>query len=410
MAAAFRRAGYDVVPFGRTCEVCVVHGCTVTRAAELKSLRCARAAGDRGAAPLVVLAGCIVETAGGDVKSAANADLAVGQRDKLRLPEIIDNLAEPVPQFVPKRASAIRPERRRSGEQTADVDLPRRTRALVKTQDGCDFHCAYCIVPAARGRPVSRPACEIVAEVRGLAQAGYREIVLTGANLGCYSDGHNRLTGLLTILERIAGIERIRLSSIELSTVEREIVDYMVNSEKLCRYLHVPLQTGDDELLAAMGRRYTVAEYRAFVEYACRRIPLLGLGTDVVSGLPGETERAFANTMALIRDLPFNNLHVFPYSRRTGTRAASMAAQVPASVKKRRAALLRDMAPLKLRAFAERCLGRPVAVLVEQLHDDGSATGWTGEYVEARLPRPSPQPNSIVPLRPRSFDGRFLTP
>jgi len=419
MAAGFERAGYEVVPFGHPCEVCIVHGCTITRTAELKSLRYARSARGQDASPLVVLAGCVVEAASEEVRSAFGADLIVGQDGKFRLPEIIDshlpriNLREGDGDGEDVVATPLcgvnpRDDDQCASEQKASIPS-RRTRALVKVQDGCDFRCAYCIVPAARGSPISLPAEQILLQVRGLAASGCNEIVLTGANLGCYADGETRLIDLLTAIELVSGIRRVRLSSIELSTVERQIIDFMTQSDKLCHYLHVPLQTGDNGLLAAMGRRYTVEDYRKFIDYASARIPLLGLGTDVLVGLPGESKGAFENTLALVRDLPFSNLHVFPYSKRAGTRAAAMPGHISSAEKRRRAAFLLELAPLKKQAFAEACLEHPVAALIEKVEPDGSGTGWTGEYMEARVTRTDIAPNTIVTFEPARYDGRFLT-
>jgi threonylcarbamoyladenosine tRNA methylthiotransferase MtaB len=381
MAAAFEADGYAVVAFGEPCEVCVVHTCAVTHKAEISSVRLARSARRRGAG-VVVLAGCAVEIGGEGLRRRANADLTAGQASKWRLPALL-----------------ARPSRRRAAPDEAPAGVPLTapaesrlprfagTRALVKVQDGCDFGCAYCVVPAARGRPRSRPLQAVVRESAGLAAAGYREIVLTGANLGCYADGARRLTDLLAAVEGIGGIERIRLSSIELSTAERGVIDFMAGSAKLCPDLHIPLQSGDDGILRAMGRRYTVGEYCRLIEYAVARVPFLGLGTDILAGFPGEDAAAHANTVRVVRDLPFGNLHVFSYSRRPGTRAGGLPDQVPELAKKERVAELIGLGRKKRADFARRLVGRPVTVLVEGVGGGASrwAAGWTRERVAARI-------------------------
>ena len=272
------------------------------------------------------------------------------------------------------------------------------TRALVKVQDGCDFRCSYCIVPHTRGNPVSRPAGEVLDEVKRLAADGYREVVLTGANLGCYADGARRLPELVREVESIDGIARIRLTSIEFTTTEREIIALMAASAKLCRTLHLPLQSGDDDTLRRMGRRYTVADYRAVVDYALSLMPHVGLGTDLIVGTPGETPRAHANTMALVRDLPFSNLHVFTYSPRPHTLAATEPDQLPGDVKSRRSAELIALGRTKRRAFAARFVGQPVQTLIEKTQA-GAATGWTGEYVQAKIHAEAKR-NSILTVIP----------
>ncbi len=393
MAAGLEAAGYCVVPFGEACDVGVVHTCSITENAVRKCLRLARTLRRQPSHPVVVLAGCAVEAGAEDLLERSGADLVVGQLDKMRLPEVLAELDDGF---------------RGPPAPDASVPTPRfdTTRALVKVQDGCDFRCAYCIVPYARHTPVSRPFGDVLDEVKRLSDDGYREVVVTGANLGCYRDGQHDLVDLLAAMESVAGIARIRLSSIELSTTERRIVDFMAASRKLCNYLHLPLQSGDDSVLRAMGRRYSVEEYRAAVRYAVERIPSLGLGTDIIVGFPGEDKQAFENTLRLVSDLPFSNLHVFPYSRRPGTRAAEMPDSVPPATKKERSATLTALGNRKRLRFAESFIGRSVSILVERLSGDGEGTGWTGEYVEARVHRPGLAVNDIVGFQPsRCVDG-----
>ena len=266
----------------------------------------------------------------------------------------------------------------------------------MKIQDGCDFRCAYCIVPTARGNPTSRPMAEVLEEIRRLADSGFGEIILTGANLGRYEDGLHRLADLIHAIESLPGVKRIRLSSIELTTAEEAVIDLMAHSDKLCRFLHLPLQSGDDRILAAMGRRYTVAAFRCAVEQAVTRIPDLGLGTDIIVGFPGENDAAFESTVHLVRDLPFSNLHVFPYSHRKGTRADTLPNRVPESVKKERVHTLITLGDSKRRLFAERFVGQQVSVLIERVTKEGIGHGWTGQYVEAEVTAPDLKPRQIV--------------
>ena len=266
------------------------------------------------------------------------------------------------------------------------------------------------MVPLTRGPATSRPRQAILDDVRALTDAGHVEVVLTGANLGRYSDGHCQLTQLLDLVEAIEGVKRIRLSSIEPSTTERNVIDFMANSDKLCRHLHLPLQSGDDAVLARMGRRYTVRQYRKISDYALARIPILGLGTDIVAGLPGESQAAFDRTLATIRALPFSNIHVFPYSRRPGTRAAVMPDQVPAEEKTKRVRALTELAHEKKLAFARRLVGKPVSVLVEQVDTEGQGTGWSGEYVRTTVTGHGIAPNDIVDVVPSHVrqDGKLF--
>ncbi|MFH1476968.1 MAG: MiaB/RimO family radical SAM methylthiotransferase [Verrucomicrobiota bacterium] len=403
LRAMFVSAGYRIVPFGSACDVCVIHGCVVTAKAEQTSARLARGA-KRQTGAFVVLAGCPVTSGRFAGRMNANADLLVGQADKFRLPVLL------AAHGFPSAVSGVGPT----------LPLFDTTRAIVKIQDGCDFHCAYCIVPRARGPSWSRPFNEIIGEINGLVHAGCREIVLTGANIGCYEDHGRKLSCLLRRLEAVPALERIRLSSIEVSTVEREIIDCMAVSRKLCRFLHLPMQSGSDPILRAMRRKYNVREYGAVLKYAVDRVAGIGIGTDVLAGFPGERAEDFKATEAMIAQGPFSNVHVFAYSPRPGTPAAVMKAQVPDNKKRQRVSKLLALAREKRMAFARRWIGREADVLVESVNADGVAAGWTGEYLPARILPPSvkcggdlrnraiPARNRIIRFVPHSVEGDIL--
>lgn len=409
IAAGFERAGYEVVDFGSPTDICVIHTCTITAKAETTCLRSARNAKKNNPDAIVLLVGCAVESSRERIQSNPSVDLAVGQEGKFDLPALLEGITGDTslpPEAVSQSASEHSGDTPGSTGDTAP--LFGTTRALVKVQDGCDFCCSYCIVPQVRGTPTSRPVADVRREVEMLADQGYKEIVVTGANLAAYNNEGRNLVDLLECIEPVDGIERIRLSSVESSTVQKAVIEFMADSKKLCRYLHLPLQSGDDTVLSAMGRRYTATQYRTLVEFAAGRIPLLGLGTDIIVGFPGETDEAFQNTRSLVEDLPFNNLHVFPYSIRPNTRAASLPEQLPTRIKKERASELIELGESKRRDFVREFLNQSVSVLVERVHEDGSATGWTQEYVEARLELDEVDENDIVNLVPSGIDGMTL--
>ena len=386
MAARFEAAGYRMVPFGDPADVVVVQSCTVTRTAERKSVRFARAAKRLPGNPFVVIAGCAPQVDASRALLESGADMAATQAQKLNLPALLP--------------FSVAPPR---SDNSPNPTVPRfdTVRALVRVQDGCSFGCAYCIVPRARGPSTSRPFTEILTEAEHLVDGGFKELVLTGANLGSYhDDAGRRLWHILEAMERIPGLRRLRLSSIELSQQERVVVDYMADSSKLCRYLHIPMQSGDDGILSAMGRRYTSAQYRSFVEYAVRKIGVIGIGTDIIVGFPGETKSAFDNTHRMINELPFSRLHVFPYSSRPGTRAESLTDDIDETTKRSRVLKLIETGLAKRRRFAALLSQREVEVLVESHDADGCGRGWTEEYVPTLFPAPAPAVNEIIRFKP----------
>ncbi len=370
IAAGFQAAGYIVVGPSEPCEVFIVHTCTITGNAESDSAKLARSAARRDPRPVVVLAGCAVEVGGEELGERSHADLVVGQAEKFDLPALLAaRFGLPTP-----------------AEEHPDKALPvfTSTRAIVRVQDGCRFGCSYCIVPRTRSRLWSRPLPEVVDEVQRFGEAGYREIVVTGANLGCYRDDTEDLTGLLAALLSNTTMPRIRLSSIESSTVTPELFELMASDPRICRALHIPLQSGSDTVLQRMNRRYTRDSFRTLIEAAVAVMPLLGVGTDIISGFPGETDEDFALTRSLVEELPFSNLHVFPFSPRPETEAASLGDTVNPSVARDRAKELIALGETKRETFARRFIGNEVAVLIEK-SDETGGTGWTSEYLPARI-------------------------
>ena len=406
--AGFEAAGYVTVPFGEACDVSVIHGCLVTARAEKNSLRLARSSKRRNPDAFVIIAGCVAEIGGESVRRAAGADLVAGQQDKYVLPALLASHGFPdnTPTFAPE---ATHPQPL-YGETYGPVLTPRfdTKRAIVKIQDGCEFYCAYCIVPRARGRCRSRPLTKILDEIRGLAGAGHREIVLTGANIGCYNEQGRRLADLLELVETETPVERIRISSLEITTAERAVIDFMATSNKLCRFLHLPLQSGCDTVLAAMGRRYSARQYRETIEYALDKIGPFGLSTDVLAGFPGEDAAAFNETERFLDSLPFSNVHVFAYSPRPGTPAASRGEQVAEPEKRRRVAHLIALGKRRRTEFARQWIGRDVQVLIETVDASGRGKGWSGEYLPACISGRQLRPNSMVRFRPEATEGEVL--
>lgn len=288
-----------------------------------------------------------------------------------------------------------------------------RTRAILKVQDGCNAHCAYCIIPHVRPRPGSKPMEVVLAEARALAAAGHRELVVTGIHVGLYGvdlGPEHSLGELLARLGDVDSIWRIRLSSVELLEIPDRLIELMRESDRFCPHLHVPLQSGDDEVLARMNRRYTGAQFLARASQLLDAVPVMSLTTDVIVGFPGETEAAFRHTMEVARRLSFSKIHVFPFSPRRGTSAATMSGQVdPETVRRRRDLMLTLSDELGL-GFRQGFLNKTVEVLVESTGNVCGAPldGLTPHYVRVRLSGGSIRSGERVRALVRSVDAHVM--
>lgn len=375
---ALDRAGYSFVTDSATTpDYAIIHTCTITAQAQREAQRLVRGylrAGVRG----VIVSGCaastdkahefeangaatVVANSLGEVRHGADADAnAIADRVLFALTHgAVEG------EYMPSFAS---------------------TRASVKIQDGCNFRCAYCIVPDARGEPRSRGVDDILAECDMLLSKGFRELVLTGVNTICWHADGLSLCGLIKRVAADSRVGRIRLGSIEPRTTERELIELMADpSAKLCQTLHYPLQSGSNNILKLMRRHYSREEYCDVVEAALQTLPQIGLGSDIITGFPGETEQDFLDTVDIVERFPFSNLHVFPYSERPGTPAATLPHSVPMDVRRNRAKQLIAIGERKRQEFAARFVGSPVEVLVERVDEQGIGRGWTSEYLETRI-------------------------
>jgi threonylcarbamoyladenosine tRNA methylthiotransferase MtaB len=388
---ALEGAGFETVPFSSAADAYVVNTCSVTSAADGKSRAAVRRALRSNPEAFVVVAGCYAELEPDAIRAIEGVDLVVPNAEK-------DAIAE---RIVARFANGLQVRGTASGTTCPgrSTIAPRtRTRAVVKVQDGCDQFCSYCIVPHARNQKSSRPIDEVLREISALAQFGYKEIVLTGIRLGSYG-GECGLPELIQAASKVEGIERIRLSSIEPWEVDDALLDAM-DCPKVCRHLHIPLQSGDDGILELMNRPYTAERYRQIVSMVRERIPGIGITTDVIVGFPGETDQAFEHTRALIEQIGFSRLHVFRYSARKGTPAALMPDQVSAEVKKLRAENLIELGITAMRRFASSLVGELADVLVErEAAKPNHLTGFTDNYVETRFPGDPALRGQIVAVR-----------
>jgi threonylcarbamoyladenosine tRNA methylthiotransferase MtaB len=389
--ALLESGGFRTVPFETPAQVYVINTCTVTARADHSGRQAIRRAVQRNPEAVVVVTGCYAQTNPDAIAAIPGVDIVLGTQDKYGLPQLLTEArkrARPlvrVGDVFQARALPAIPLRRFT---------PGYTRAFVKVQDGCQHRCSFCIVPFARGGSRSQPVPVVVEQVEGLVAAGYAEVVLTGVDLGHYGwdlQPRTTLSALTRRLLDVRGLARLRLSSVLPAYFTDELVELVVGERRICRHLHVPLQSGSDPTLRAMRRPYTVRMYRTLVERLAGAIPDLGLGADVITGFPGETDADFEATEALADALPLTYLHVFSYSDRRGTEAASRATpRVPPETIRRRTTRLRRLGAAKHLGFRRAQVGRELSVLVleHRDRDTGTLVGLTDNYLEVAFPGP----------------------
>jgi threonylcarbamoyladenosine tRNA methylthiotransferase MtaB len=350
-------------------DIFILNGCSVTGRASQKVRQTLRAARKRWPTARIVLAGCEARLRGQRHEDSPEADFTLPHyHDFATVLAMVQAL---LPQFVYDPHGENEPG-----------SLTNRTRAFLKVQDGCNQFCSYCIVSHLRGEEWSRPIDDAVAEAEKLVAEGHKEIVLTGIHLGHFRPS---LLELLTRLEKITGLQRLRLSSIEPIEVDDALIDWVASSPKACAHFHLPLQSGSDAILQAMRRPYATADFRQVVEKIRARMPLAAITTDLIVGFPGETEELFAQTMAFLEEMLFSRLHIFKFSPRDGTPAATMPDQISNADKSRRSNQVEQLWQRSAENFHRRFVGREVEVLWETC-SDGFLHGFSREYVPCRMP------------------------
>ncbi|MCZ6819838.1 MAG: tRNA (N(6)-L-threonylcarbamoyladenosine(37)-C(2))-methylthiotransferase MtaB [Calditrichaeota bacterium] len=374
---SFRERGYEIVDYGEPTDVCVINTCTVTQQADAKCRQLVRQVLRRSPDAFVAVIGCYAQIGTKALQDIEGIDLIVGTEEKMQVCDFID-----VPQKLPE--PVVRKKKISSNAFTISSvgNYETATRANLKIQDGCDFMCTFCVIPFARGRSRSRAFWDIQREAMQLVERGHKELVLSGVNIGTYAYEGKTFLDVVKMLETVDGLERIRISSIEPTTIPQALVYHMAESDKLCNHFHIPLQSGDDNVLKDMRRLYTLAEYEAFLKFVQKHVPEVCFGTDVMVGFPGESEERFENSLRLLSELPLAYFHVFPFSERDGTRALKMTEKVDARVKKSRSATLRRLSVQKRQDFYQHQVGKTVRVLMEERNEAGLFQGFTENYVK----------------------------
>ena len=393
--------GHELVAAPAEADLCVLNTCAVTHVAAQKSRQALRRLHRDNPHARLVATGCYAELTPEDLVDLPGIVMVAGNQDKERLVELLGE-EEPGPDAIEPVGSVSRT----------------RTRALVKIQDGCDNSCTYCIIRVARGPQRSRPAGEVLAEVQARLAAGHQEIVLTGVHIGAYGrdrqqePGEKDLWGLAGQILAETGVPRLRLSSIEPWDLSEQAFR-LWEDPRLCRHLHLPLQSGCTATLRRMARRYTTGEFDAWVAAARAAIPDLAVTSDVIVGFPGETDEEFAESLAFVREIGFSRVHVFPYSARQGTPAAQMPGQVPAQIKAERARAMRAAGSDSQKRFSERFVGKTLGVLWEshRERDDGGIALWSGltdNYLRVTAQSSADLANRILSTRLVALAGQDL--
>lgn len=378
MIESLGRQGFRVVPFEEEADIYVINTCTVTARTDAESRRLIRRAARKNPSARIVVTGCYAQVAFEKLSEMAGVDLIIGNPEKRGIAALLREEGEGRKVVV----SDISLEK--EGVGIPLESFAEHTRAFLQIQNGCDAFCSYCIVPYARGRSRSVPFHEALEGIRAFAARGYREVVLSGIHLGGYGldlDPPRSILELLAAAEEEKLVSRLRLGSVEPLEISDELIAFLAASSIVCPHLHIPLQSGEDRVLWRMNRRYSASRFREVIEKLVRAVPDICIGTDVIAGFPGESEKEFENSYHFIESLPVSYLHVFPFSPREGTPAATMAGRLPGGVIKERAQALRRLSDMKKRAFHRRFLGKELAVLVQGRGEDGMLKGLSRNYI-----------------------------
>lgn len=379
------QGSWTTVPFREEADLYVVNTCSVTSQADAKARKAIRRIHTDHPGARIVVTGCYAQRAPGEIAELPGVSLILGAADRANITREVEGIVPGQQRVV---VSPI-------GEAKTFLDVPitemmERSRAVVKVQEGCNETCSFCIVPQTRGRSRSRRPERVLEQVRGLVAKGYTEIVLSGVHIGSYGldlgEGACLLPELIRRILATPWLDRFRLSSIEPSSVTRELVELMASQAKFARHFHIPFQSGSNEILARMQRRYRAESFVELISTIADAIPECGIGTDIIAGFPGETDAQFEETFDCLARLPISYLHPFTYSMRPGSRAEAFGDQVPGDIKKRRTRSLKRLSRDKNRAFRERHLDREMDVLLERDERKGVClAGLTDNYLRVEL-------------------------
>lgn len=375
----FQKAGYEIVPFQEIADVYIINTCSVTNTSDVKSRKVIHQAIRRNPDACIVAIGCFIE-ANHDYHEDG-VDILLGNANKSKVLEYVERYW----QTKQKADYFVTPIPEKFDDMTMSTFLG-RTRAFIKIQDGCENFCSYCIIPYVRGKCRSKNFQTVLEEIQNYVQHGYKEVVLTGIHTGNYGvDLGTDFAALLREIVKINGLVRLRISSIEITELTDEVLQIIRDNDVIVDHLHIPLQAGSDKILRLMNRKYDLAYFKQKMEQIREIRPDISLTTDIIVGFPSETEEDFQDTLSFVREVQFSKVHVFPYSRRSGTVAADMAEQVPGDVKKDRVRRLLALSKELETEYMKKFIGKTLPVLMEVNRTDYSL-GHTSNYLLVKVP------------------------
>lgn len=408
MAQKFIENGYELIEDeNRSADIYIINTCTVTNMSDRKSRQMLRRVKEKNKNAIVVAVGCYAQVAKDDLEKIPEIDLVLGNNEKADILKYVND-------YILENKKELKMEdvlQTKEFVEFGDITFTEKTRAVIKVQDGCDRYCSYCIIPYARGRVRSRKPENIISEINKIAKKGIKEVVITGIHIASYGKDFKdnyRLIDLLEDLNEIDGIERIRLGSLEPLLITEEFMERLVKLEKVCHHFHLSLQSGCDETLKRMNRRYSTEEFRNIVNILRRFYQDVVLTTDIIVGFPGETEQEFEKTCEFLKEIKFYKMHVFKYSPRKGTKAASMPNQIDGNIKEERSKKLIEISSENERYYNNKYIGKEIEVLFEE-KKNGTYHGHTKNYLLVYCEADENLENKIVKVKCKeAFDDHLV--
>jgi len=411
MQTLLEQEGFVIVNQREKADAYVINTCTVTQKSDTNSRQAVKKSLELNPDALVVFTGCYAQLNPEEAAALPGLDLVLGNADKLEIAKLLKTKLRLWKKSEVTEIFMSDIHKKRIFRTIPVKNFQGITKAFIKVQTGCDEKCSFCTVVRARGKSVSDNRGNILNNIQEAINSGFKEITLTGINLGTWGmDTGEVFSSLVEEIIQLPGDFRVRLSSINPMEIDNDLIRLIAETEKICSHLHIPLQSGDNNILKQMRRNYTREQYIEVVHRAINTIPNLGLGADVIVGFPGETDAAFENTRKLIEELPFSYLHVFSYSPRRGTEANDYKDDVPGNIKKKRNKILTQLIEKKGLEFRNKSLNTIATVLIENQRDknSGKLKGHTDNYIPISLDGPDPLKNCLIPITLQNISGNFV--